>query len=163
MCIQNVPVYASTMRTCVETCARGVGTDGDVLNVHTEAFLKPHTGGEQGVIVSSAYQNLPKYSYHVLQRFTKETFGSFLFFKFENRLRTTCYRFLQSFAFPDKAVQFQLSRGKQAARLFDSFSPLFPTSVCPSQSGFTIFQVLTLFVLLKPLSRSRKNTCTCTY
>ena len=33
----------------------------------------------QEVIVSSAYQNLPTYGYHVLQRFTKETFGSFLF------------------------------------------------------------------------------------
>ena len=33
--VQNVPVYASTTRTCVETCARGAGTHGDVLNVHT--------------------------------------------------------------------------------------------------------------------------------
>ena len=35
--------------------------------------------GEEGagvVIASSAYQNLPTYGYHVLQRFTKETFGS---------------------------------------------------------------------------------------
>ena len=37
------------------------------------------TRGAQEVIVSSAYQNLPTYGYHVLQRFTKETFGSFLF------------------------------------------------------------------------------------
>ena len=28
----------------VYTCARGAGKHGDVLNVHTEAFLKPNTG-----------------------------------------------------------------------------------------------------------------------
>ena len=71
MCgFKNVPVYAGTTRTCVSTCARGAGTHGDVS--------KPHTG-EQGVIVSSAYQNLPTYGYHVLERSTKETFGSFPF------------------------------------------------------------------------------------
>ena len=36
--IQHVPVYAGTTRTCSNTCARGAGTHGDVLNVHTEAF-----------------------------------------------------------------------------------------------------------------------------
>ena len=36
--IQNVPVYGGTTRTCVETCTRGAGTHGDVLNVHTETF-----------------------------------------------------------------------------------------------------------------------------
>ena len=40
------------------------------------------------------------------------------YFQFDNRLSTTCHRFHQSFALPDKAVQFQLSWGKQAARLF---------------------------------------------
>ena len=73
--IQNVPVYAGTTRTCVETCARGAGTHGDVLNRQTETFWID-THGVQGVIVSSAYQNLPTYGYHVLQRFTEETFGS---------------------------------------------------------------------------------------
>ena len=34
--IQNVSVYAGTTRTCVETCTRGAGTHGDVLNPHTE-------------------------------------------------------------------------------------------------------------------------------
>ena len=47
----------------------------DILNLHTEGVLYIHTG-EQGVIVSSAYQNLPTYGYHVIQRFTKETNGS---------------------------------------------------------------------------------------
>ena len=30
-------VYAGTTRTCFYTCARGAGSHGDVLNVHTEA------------------------------------------------------------------------------------------------------------------------------
>ena len=75
VCIQNVPLYAGTTSTCVSTCARGAGTHGDVLNLHTEGVLHIHTAG-QGVIVSSAYQNLPTYGYHVIQRFTKETSGS---------------------------------------------------------------------------------------
>ena len=40
-------------------------------------FESTHQG--QGVIVSSAYQYLPTYGYHVLQRFTEDTFGSFPF------------------------------------------------------------------------------------
>ena len=88
-----------TFKTCIpaprahvstHTCARGAGTHGDVLNVHTEAFLNPHTEG-RGVIVSSAYQNLPTYGNHLLQRFTKETFVCiFPTFNCEHRLRTTC-------------------------------------------------------------------------
>ena len=42
-----------------------------VVPVHTQTFWI-HT---RAVIVSSAYQNLPTYGHHVLQRF-KETFGS---------------------------------------------------------------------------------------
>ena len=76
--IQNVPVYAGTTRTCVETCARGAGTHGGRFErTHQGVFESTHGG--QGVIASSAYQNLPTYGYHVLQRFTEETFGTFLF------------------------------------------------------------------------------------
>ena len=45
--IRNVPVYAGTTRICFSTCARGAGTHGYVLNIHTEAFLKPHTEGRR--------------------------------------------------------------------------------------------------------------------
>ena len=45
-----------------------------VVPVHRARFERTHGG--QGVIVSSAYQNLPTYGYHVIQRFTKETSGS---------------------------------------------------------------------------------------
>ena len=76
VCIQNVPVYGGTTRTCVSTCAREAGgTHGAVLNQHTEGVLYIHTV-VQAVMVSSAYQNLPTYRYHVHQRFTKETSGS---------------------------------------------------------------------------------------
>ena len=63
------------------TCARGAGIHGDVWNVHTEAFWMDtrRRGGREGVTVISAYHNLPTYGYHVLQRFTKETLGSFPF------------------------------------------------------------------------------------
>ena len=58
------------------------------------------------------------------QRFTKRNFWIFPILKFENRSRTTCSRFLQAFALPDKAVQFQMSLGTQAARLvYSPFSP----------------------------------------
>ena len=33
--VQNVPVCTGTTRTHVSTCARGVGTHGDVLGGHT--------------------------------------------------------------------------------------------------------------------------------
>ena len=45
MYVQNVPVYAGTTRTCVETCARGAGTHWDVFNVHMGTCLSGHTGG----------------------------------------------------------------------------------------------------------------------
>ena len=40
---KNVPVCTGTTRTCFNTCARGAGIHGDVLNVHTAALLKPNT------------------------------------------------------------------------------------------------------------------------
>ena len=33
--VQNVPVCTGTTHTCFNMCARGAGTHGDVLNVHT--------------------------------------------------------------------------------------------------------------------------------
>ena len=112
VCIQNVPVYADTTRTCVSTCARGARTHRDVLNLHTKGVLYIHTG-EQGVIVCSASQILPTYGCHVLQSFTKEIFGSFPCSSMRIDLRTTCPRFLQSFALLDKAVQFTCTPSHQ--------------------------------------------------
>ena len=44
--VQSVFVSSGTTRTHVETCARGAGTHGDVLNLRTEGFAcqaAPHT------------------------------------------------------------------------------------------------------------------------
>ena len=38
MRIQNVPLCTGTTPACRNTCARGAGTHGDVLNLHTEVF-----------------------------------------------------------------------------------------------------------------------------
>ena len=46
--IQNVPVCTGTTRTCVTTCGRGVGTHGDVLNLHTEVFWTDTRGVRRG-------------------------------------------------------------------------------------------------------------------
>ena len=51
--------------------------------------------------------NGPRRGIHVSQRFTKRNPCILHIFKFENRFRTTCSRFLQSFALPDEAVQLQ--------------------------------------------------------
>ena len=40
--VQNVPVCTGTTRACFNTCARGAGIHGDVLNVHTVTFLNHH-------------------------------------------------------------------------------------------------------------------------
>ena len=37
------PCVPAPRRTCVSTCARGAGTHGDVLNLHTGVFSVPHT------------------------------------------------------------------------------------------------------------------------
>ena len=44
--IQDVPVCTDTTPACFDTCGRGAGTHGDVLNLHTEVFFlraTPHT------------------------------------------------------------------------------------------------------------------------
>ena len=58
------------------TYARGAGTHGYVLTVHTEAFWNPHTGGRRQFC-------LPRKA-HVdfllgPEKFTKETVGSYTF------------------------------------------------------------------------------------
>ena len=89
--IQNVP--------CMPAPRAHVLKHVRVVPVHSGTFRMDIRGAGE-VIVSSAYQNLPTYGYHELQRFTEETFGSFPFLRFENKSRTTRSRFLPSFAFP---------------------------------------------------------------
>ena len=76
--IQNVSVYAGTTRTCVETCTRGAGTHGDVLNRDTEGVLNPHTKGRgsSSVLLTKI---CPRMVITCPQRSTKETNGSYPF------------------------------------------------------------------------------------
>ena len=60
-------MYAGTTRTCVSTCSRGAGTHGDVLNVHTETFLNPHTES-RGEGVGHRQFCLPKIAHVWLSR-----------------------------------------------------------------------------------------------
>ena len=62
----------------------------------------------------SAYHDAPREVITCFKGSPKEFFGSFSFFKFENRSRTTCSRFLRSFALPDEAVQLQTAQHSTA-------------------------------------------------
>ena len=66
--IQNVSVYARTTRTCVSTCARGVGAHGDVLSGHTAGR------GSSPVLLTII---CPRRVITWPQRSTKETRGSY--------------------------------------------------------------------------------------
>ena len=123
--IQYVPLYAGTTRTCVEICVRGVGTHGDVLNVHTGTFSIHTLGGR-----SHRQFCLPKFAHVRLSRASEvhqRNFWIFRIFKCEKRLRTTCPRILHSFAFPDKAVQFRLSEGNKLPDCPVGLSPFSPS------------------------------------
>ena len=78
VCIPNVPVCAGTTRTCVSTCARGAGTHGDVLNLHTEGVLYIHTGSRGSSLVLLT-KICPRMVITWPQRSTKETRGSYPF------------------------------------------------------------------------------------
>ena len=100
MLIQNVPVFT-----------------GDVLNVHTAhthgSVLDGHTRvGREG---GGRRQFCP--SYQVTQRFTKSNHCILPIFNFDNKSKTTCSPFLQSFALLDEAVE--LLRTDSATRWFD--------------------------------------------
>ena len=63
---------------------------------HTTTHKTQHTREH-----NTAYQNLPTQGYHVLQRFTKSKHWILNVFSLKNRSRTTCCRFLRSFAVPE--------------------------------------------------------------
>ena len=155
--IRNVPMYAGNTHTCFSTCVRGAGIHGDVLNLHTEAFLNLHTGWSSPVLLT---MNSPRRVLTRPQRFTKDPLD-LVHFQVENRSRTTCSRFLQSFALPDEAVKLQLSWGNVGGnqpwddsmclslpwknitndlRVSISWSLHWSFSrLCPSHGAFTIF------------------------
>ena len=105
--IQDVPECTGTTRTCVSTCARGARTHGCVLFEHTGTFrLDTRAAGGHRQFCSQAFGHM------VLSRAAEvhpRNFWIFPIFEFENGSRTTCSRFLHSFALPDKAFQFRQS------------------------------------------------------
>ena len=104
MSIQNAPVHAGNTRTCFSAYGRVAGTHRDVVNVRTEACWELHTGrgGRRGRREGGT-KKWPTLSCRVPQRVTGSSHW------FENRSRTTCFRFLQLFALTDEAVGLQFS------------------------------------------------------
>ena len=106
MCgFKNVTVctFKTSRAWCRYTRGRFERTHGNVLNPHTEG-----RGGSSSVLLTKI---CPRMVITWPQRSTKEINGSYPFFQFENMSRATRCRFLQSFAVPDEAVQFQQSWG----------------------------------------------------
>ena len=75
--VQYVSVCTGTTCKRVSTCSRGAGIHGDVLNVHTEGVLYIQRGGRGSSLVLLT-KICPHMGYHVLQKFTKETLGSYI-------------------------------------------------------------------------------------
>ena len=94
LCVLRHPVCgfknASVCPFKTSPCVHSKRTHGDVLDGHTEC-----RGSLRG--------------YHLTPEVHQRNIWIFPIFKFENRLRTTCPRFLQPFALPGQAVQFQQS------------------------------------------------------
>ena len=108
--VQNVTVRTGNTRTCFYTCARGAGTHGDILNGHTgSVFSVSHHNKTQHTTTHHNTQDTtqhssPKSAHAGLSRASEVHQKQALdltHFQFENRSRTTCYRFLQSFAVPE--------------------------------------------------------------
>ena len=84
----------------LSTCARGAGIHGDVLTGHTEGRAVSSSVLLTKICprrVITCFRGPPKKPVDLTQ------------FQFENRSGATRCRFLQKFALPDKAVQFQQS------------------------------------------------------
>ena len=120
----NVPVCPSQTSPCVPAPRAHVETHVRLVLLHTGTFRmypRRKAGGSLSVLLTKICphrfitwpRGSPKSNHKILQISSVRI-----------RSRTTRARFLQSFALPDEAVELQLSWGKQATRLFDSFSPI---------------------------------------
>ena len=94
---KRLRVYRQNARM-LNRCARFAGTHPRRLECTHVGVLDGHTerGHRQFCLPREAHGEFSL----APERFTKETLGSYSFVKFENRSRTTCSRFLQSFALP---------------------------------------------------------------
>ena len=138
--VQNVPVCTSTTRTCGNTCARGAGTHGDVLNLHTEVF-----GTDTRRVITccrEVHRKKPLVLTHS---------------RFENRSRTTRSRVLQSFALPDEAVELHFYREGTTHTYAPTHThqPTHPWTHPPPLPSPPS-------PLPPTRTRTRKRTCTCT-
>ena len=112
-------VYWHHAHTCFNMCARAAGTNGDVLNVHTETFFIGKTSDfdiswasltDVGFISYrqfSAYHEWPTYGLSRASEVHQRNPWEFTHLKFENRSITAHSRFLQSSALPEHAVGLQ--------------------------------------------------------
>ena len=94
--VQNVSVCTGNTSTCVNTCARGAGTHGGVLNLHTE-------GWSSSVLLTKIF---PRRVIACSRSSTKKPMHV-TYFQFGNRSRTTRCRVLHFFASPEHTVQLQ--------------------------------------------------------
>ena len=91
------PCVPATRGHAFSACGRGAGTHrGRFECTHGKRFESTHGGHRQFCLQRTAHG------------FTESDHWMLPMFKFEKRSRTTCSRFLQSFALPDKAVKQQL-------------------------------------------------------
>ena len=98
VCRQHAHMLFSMCAWCRHTRGRFESTHGGVFE------------STRVVVASSVYQK--NHARRVItwpHRFTESNHWMLPMFKFEKRSRTTCSRFLQSFALPNKAVKLQLS------------------------------------------------------
>ena len=115
-CVLCLVLWCDTLKTktspCVPatrahifSCARGAGTHGDILNGHT-GFSACHTTTQDTThkTTHNTTHSSPKFVHVGLLRASEVHQKQALdltHFQFENRSRTTCCRFLQSFALPE--------------------------------------------------------------
>ena len=97
--LQHAHMLKSMCACCRHTRRRFEST-------HGKRFESTHGGHRQFCL-----KNSPRGVITWPHRFTESNHWMLPMFKFENRLRTTCSRFLQSFALPDKPVKQQLLWG----------------------------------------------------
>ena len=100
MCtFKTSPCVPASTSTCVYTCARGAGTHGDVLNVHT--------GGGRGRSSSVLLTKICPRRVIMCPRGSTKNPCMLPYFHFEKRSRTTRCRVLHLFASPEHTVQHQ--------------------------------------------------------
>ena len=144
-CIKHVDLLPVHTGTCFER------THGSVLNLHTGVGGEGRGEGEEGR--GSSPVLLTKQGPRGVFTFPREVHQKqpldLTHMTFESKSRTTCHRFLQSFAIPDKSVPLQLER---------NVANDLHVNIASSHHGNVIFRVLTLMLSLKPHTTATQHT-----